>query len=117
MSLGGLLVIAGDVRLESVAAAVERVVSILVVQDAGETDLPLVAVAAQLGVQTQAAAVQVLQKVGERVVERQSMGRGGEEAAASEHACCDTGTHHQGLGAWSGQAGEGLPKEGGDLQQ
>lgn len=117
MSLGGLLVVAGDVRLEGVAAAVERVVSVLVVQDAGEADLPLVAVAAQLGVQTQAAAVQVLQKVGGRVAERQSTGRGGEEAAASEHARCDTGTHHQGLGAWPGQAGEGLPQEGGNLQQ
>lgn len=46
-----LLVVAGDVGLERVAAAVQRVVAILVVQDAGKADLPLVAVAAQLRVQ------------------------------------------------------------------
>lgn len=66
MSLGGLFVIACDIRLEGVAAAVERVASVLVVQDAGEADLALIAVAAQLGVQPQAAAVQVL-RVGRRV--------------------------------------------------
>lgn len=57
-----LLVVVGGVRLERVAAAVERVVAVLVVQDAGEADLPLVAVAAKVGVQTQAAAVEVLQR-------------------------------------------------------
>lgn len=76
MSLGGLLIVAGDVRLEGVATAVERVVSVLVVQDAGEADLPLVAVAAQLRVQTQAAAVQVLKKVGGGAAEHQSTSRG-----------------------------------------
>ncbi len=60
LSLLGLLVVAGGVRLQRVAAAVERIVSVLVVQDAGEADLPLVAMAAELGVQTQAAAVQIL---------------------------------------------------------
>lgn len=61
LSLLGLLVVAGGVRLQRVAAAVERVVPVFVVEDPREADLPLVAMAAELRVQTQTAAVQVLQ--------------------------------------------------------
>lgn len=63
LGLGGLLLIAGGVGLQGVAAAVERLVPVLVVQDAGEADLPLVAMAAELRIQTQAAAVQVLKQI------------------------------------------------------
>lgn len=42
------------------AAAVERIVPVFIIQDAREADLPLVAVATELRVQAQAAAVQVL---------------------------------------------------------
>lgn len=62
LSLLGLLVITGGVRLQSVAAAVEGIAAVFVVEDAGEADLPLVAVAAEVRVQAQAAAVQVLRK-------------------------------------------------------
>lgn len=62
LSLLGLLVVAGGVRLQSVAAAVERVVPVFIVEDAREADLPLIAMAAELWVQTQTAAVQVLQQ-------------------------------------------------------
>lgn len=61
LSLLGLLIIAGGVRLQSVAAAVEGIVPVFVVEDARKADLPLVAMAAELRVQTQAAAVQILQ--------------------------------------------------------
>lgn len=61
LSLLGLLIIAGSVRLQSVAAAVEGIVPVFVVEDACKADLPLVAMAAELWVQTQAAAVQILQ--------------------------------------------------------
>lgn len=71
-----LLVVAGDVGLERVAAAVERVVAVLVVQDAGKADLPLIAVAAQLRVQAQTAAVQVLQARVEPVRNQDSGVRG-----------------------------------------
>lgn len=54
------LFITGCVGLQRVAAAVERVVSILVIQDARKADLPLIAVATELRVQAQTAAVQVL---------------------------------------------------------
>lgn len=60
LSLLGLLLLPRGVRLQRVAAAVQGVVAVLVVQDAGEADLPLVAMAAQLWVQAQPAAVQVL---------------------------------------------------------
>lgn len=56
-----LLVVAGCVRLQRMAAAVERIVSVLVIEDAREADLPLIAMAAELWVQTQTAAVQILQ--------------------------------------------------------
>lgn len=46
LGLRSLFVVAGDVRFKCVTAAVERVMSVLVVQDAGEADLPLIAVAA-----------------------------------------------------------------------
>lgn len=55
-----LLFITGGVGLQRVAAAVERVAPVFIVQDARKADLPLVAVAAELRVQAQAAAVQVL---------------------------------------------------------
>lgn len=115
LSLRSLLVVAGDVRFEGVTTAVERVTSVLVVQDASKADFPLVAVAAQIGVETQTAAVQVLRKVsgGWQTINAQ----GKEGATTSEHALCNSSTHHQGLGAWAGQAGEGLPQKGGDLQQ
>lgn len=61
LSLLGLLIIAGGVRLQSVAAAVEGIVPVFVIEDARKADLPLVAMAAELWVQTQAAAVQILQ--------------------------------------------------------
>lgn len=54
------LFIAGGVGLQRVAAAVEGVMAVLIVQDAREADLPLIAVAAQLWIQAQTAAVQVL---------------------------------------------------------
>lgn len=66
MSLLRLLVVAGGVGFQRVAAAVERIVSVLVVEDAREADLPLVAMAAEVGVQTQAAAVQILQVIHHR---------------------------------------------------
>lgn len=44
------------------AAAVQRIVAVFVVQNAREADLPLVAMAAQLRVQTQTAALQVLKQ-------------------------------------------------------
>lgn len=66
MSLLRLLVVTGGVGLQRVAAAVERIVSVLVVEDAREADLPLVAMAAEVGVQTQAAAVQILQVIHHR---------------------------------------------------
>lgn len=68
LSFLGLLVIAGGVRLQSVAAAVERIVPVLIIKDARKADLPLVAVAAELRVQTQAAAVQILQPTYEQVL-------------------------------------------------
>lgn len=45
------------------AAAVERIVSVLVVEDARKADLPLVALAAEIWVQAHAAAVQILQEL------------------------------------------------------
>lgn len=60
LSLRPFLFVAGRVRLQRVAAAVERIVAVLVVQDARKADLPLVTVAAELWVQAQAAAIQVL---------------------------------------------------------
>lgn len=68
MSFLGLLVIAGGVRLQRMAAAVERIVSVLVIKDAREADLPLVAVTAKIWVQTQAAAVQILQPTCEQIL-------------------------------------------------
>lgn len=61
LSLLGLLVIAGGVWLQSVAAAVEWIMSIFIIKDARKADLPLIAMAAELRVQAQAAAVQILQ--------------------------------------------------------
>lgn len=58
------LFIAGSVGLQRVAAAVERIVPILIVQDARKADLPLVAVATELWIQAQSAAVQVLKAGG-----------------------------------------------------
>lgn len=55
-----LLVITGDVRLQSVAAAVERIVPVFIVKDARKADLPLVAMTAKLWVQTETAAIQIL---------------------------------------------------------
>lgn len=55
-----LLVVGRAVGLQRVAAAVERVVSVFVVEDTREADLPLVALAAEVRVQAQAAAVQIL---------------------------------------------------------
>lgn len=46
------------------AAAVERIVAVLVVQDACKADLPFVAVATELWIQAQTAAVQVLKAGG-----------------------------------------------------
>lgn len=62
LTLGFLpfLFLAGSVGLQRVAAAVERIVPVLIVEDAGKADLPLVAVATELRVQAQAAAIQVL---------------------------------------------------------
>lgn len=42
------------------AAAVERIVAVFVIQDARKADLPLVAVTTELRIQAQTAAVQVL---------------------------------------------------------
>lgn len=61
MSFLWLLVVAGGVRLQRMAAAVERIVSVLVIEDARKADLPLIAMAAELRVQAQTAAVQILQ--------------------------------------------------------
>lgn len=52
--------VTGGVGLECVAAAVQGVVAVLVIQDPREADLPLVAVPTQLGVQPEPTAVQVL---------------------------------------------------------
>lgn len=68
LSFWGLLLVTGGVRLQRVAAAVERIVSVLVIEDAREADLPLVAMAAELRVQTQATAVQILQTTCEQVL-------------------------------------------------
>lgn len=54
------LFIAGRVGLQRVAAAVEGIVPVLIVQDARKADLPLVAVASKFWIQAQAAAIQVL---------------------------------------------------------
>lgn len=62
-----LLVIAGGVRLQRMAAAVERIVPVLVIEDARKADLPLIAMTAELRVQTQTAAVQILQATREQV--------------------------------------------------
>lgn len=62
-----LLVIAGGVRLQRMAAAVERIVPVLVIEDARKADLPLIAMTAELRVQTQTAAVQILKATREQV--------------------------------------------------
>lgn len=54
------LFLAGSVGLQRVTAAVERIMPVLIVKDAGKAYLPLVAVATELRVQAQAAAIQVL---------------------------------------------------------
>lgn len=54
------LFVAGSVGLQRVAAAVEGIVPVLVVQDARKADLSLVAVATELWIQAQTATVQVL---------------------------------------------------------
>lgn len=43
------------------AAAVERIMSVFVIKDASKADLPLIAMTAEFWVQTQTAAVQILQ--------------------------------------------------------
>lgn len=63
-----LLLIAGGVRLQRMAAAVKRIVSILVIKDACKADLPLIAMAAEVRVQAHAAAVQILQPTCEQVL-------------------------------------------------
>lgn len=62
LTLGFLpfLFITGGVGLQRVAAAVERIVPVFIIQDAREADLPLVAVTTQLRIQAQTAAIQVL---------------------------------------------------------
>ena len=55
-------VVAGSVRFQRVAAAVERVVPVFIIQDARKADLPLVAMPAELWIQTQSAAVQILKR-------------------------------------------------------
>ena len=57
-----LLIVARGVRLQGVAAAVERVVAVFVIEDARKADLPLVAMAAELWVQAQTTAVEVLDR-------------------------------------------------------
>lgn len=54
------LFIAGRVGLQRVAAAVEGIVPVFIIQDARKADLPLVAVATELWIQAQTAAIQVL---------------------------------------------------------
>lgn len=49
------------------AAAVERVVAVLVVEDSRKADLPLVALAAEIRVQPQAAAFKILRRDLKRV--------------------------------------------------
>lgn len=61
MSFLRLLVITGGVRLQRMAAAVERIVPVFIIEDARKADLPLIAMTAELRVQTQTAAVQILQ--------------------------------------------------------
>lgn len=63
-----LLLVAGGVGLQRVAAAVERIVAVLVVKDTCKADLPLVALASEVRVQTQAAAVQILQPTREQIL-------------------------------------------------
>ncbi|KAF3857418.1 hypothetical protein F7725_009277 [Dissostichus mawsoni] len=49
---GGVGELVGGVGLQRVAAAVERIVAVLVVKDTCEADLPLVALASEVRVQT-----------------------------------------------------------------
>lgn len=55
------LFLTGGVGLQCVAAAVERIVPVLIIQDARKADLPLVAVTTELWIQAQTAAIQVLE--------------------------------------------------------
>lgn len=86
------LLIAGGVGLQRVAAAVERIVAVFIIQDARKADLPLVAVTAELRIQAQAAAVQVL-KTGDALP--RVMGDGDKRNRLSRMT-----TNHKGLSAW-----------------
>lgn len=113
LSFLGLLVIAGGVRLQRVAAAVERIVSVLVIKDACEADLPLIAMAAEVRVQTQAAAVQILQPTGEQVLHVSSSFIIAHLRFFGSYLTTD----HEWFCARAGEAGKSLSQESGDLQQ
>lgn len=82
--------------------------AVLVVQDARKADLPLVAVATELRIQAQTAAIQVL-KAADALPKTHS---------GQRTSCVSgTGTYHEGFGPWSRQAGKRLSQESCDFQK